>query len=114
MTLEKCSNCGFCRGISPVFKVLLEEPISARGRAILLRKDIMDELFYQCSLCGACKIVCPSGIDLPAEIQKMRKEMVNADKGTAANKVMINNIKEHGNPYGKVEKGKMPKDLYCC
>ncbi|MFH1398906.1 MAG: (Fe-S)-binding protein [Candidatus Woesearchaeota archaeon] len=114
MRLEKCSNCGFCKSHCPVFRVLLEETNSARGRAILLKKDVMDLVFYQCSLCGACKVVCPSGIDLPAEIQKMREEMVEAGKGTKQNKIMITNLKEEGNPYGKIEKGKMPKDLYCC
>lgn len=114
MNLENCSNCGICKSTCPVFKVLLEETKGARGKAALIKKDVLDEVYYVCSLCGACKISCPAGIDLPEEIKKMRQEMVEINVETKANKVMIKNIREHGNPYGKVEKGKIPKDLYCC
>ena len=114
MKLEKCSYCGLCKSYCPVFKALLEETKGARGKAGLVRKEIMDEVFYECSLCGACKISCPAGIDLPKEIENMRQKMVEAKVETKANIVMIKNLREHGNPYGKIEKGKIPKGLYCC
>lgn len=114
MKLEKCSNCGLCKSICPVFKALLEETTSARGKANLIKKEVLDEVYYVCSLCGACKISCPAGIDLPEEIKKMREKMVNIKAETNANKKMIKNIREYGNPFGKVEEGKIPKDLYCC
>ena len=114
MTLEKCSNCGMCKTVCPVFKVLLEETSSSRGRANLIKKDLMDSVFYVCSLCGACDIACPAGIKLSEEIKKMRTKMVEANIETKPNKEMMKNFREHGNPYGKIEKGKKPKDLYCC
>ena len=114
MTIEECSNCGLCKSVCPIFKAMLQETTSSRGRAVLLKKDMMDIVFYTCSLCGACNEVCPAGIKLSEEIKKMREKMVNTNVETPANKAMMKNFREHGNPYGKVEKGKMPKDLYCC
>jgi len=113
-TIADCSNCGFCKAVCPVFLILLEETKGARGRAALAKRDIKDDVYYLCSLCGACKEVCPEGIDLPEEIRKMRDKMVDLGLETEGNKKMIENIKQYGNPFGKVEKGKMPKDLYCC
>lgn len=113
-TIEDCSNCGFCKAACPVFRVVLEETKGSRGRAILAKRDIKDEVYYLCSLCGACRVVCPEGIDLPEEIRKMREKMVDLKIEVESNKVMIENVKKYGNPFGKVEKGKIPKDLYCC
>ena len=114
MTLEKCSNCGMCKSVCPIFKAMLEETTSSRGRAVLLKKDIMDAVFYTCSLCGACDLECPAGIEISEKIKKMRERMVNTNIETKPNKAMMKNFREYGNPYGKVEKGKTPKDLYCC
>lgn len=114
LTIQDCSNCGFCKSLCPVFRVLLEETKGARGRAVLAKKDINDEIYYLCTLCGACKVTCPAGIDLPEEIKKMRAKLVSLGSETEANKKMIENIRKYGNPYGKVEKGKTPKELYCC
>jgi fumarate reductase (CoM/CoB) subunit B len=114
LTIQDCSNCGFCKSLCPVFRVLLEETKGARGRAVLAKQDINDEIYYLCTLCGACKVTCPAGIDLPEEIKRMRAKLVSLGAETEANKKMIENIRKYGNPYGKVEKGKTPKDLYCC
>ncbi len=113
-TIQDCSNCGLCKSLCPVFRVLLEETKGARGRAVLAKLDINDDIYYLCTLCGACKITCPAGIDLPEEIKKMRIKMVSLGAETEASKKMIENIRKYGNPYGKVEKGKIPKELYCC
>jgi fumarate reductase (CoM/CoB) subunit B len=113
-TIADCSNCGLCKAVCPIFRILLEETKGPRGRAMLAKKDIKDEIFYLCTLCGSCKVSCPAGIDLPEEIRKMREKMVEMGVETEGNKLMIENVKKYGNPFGKVEKGKIPKDLYCC
>jgi fumarate reductase (CoM/CoB) subunit B len=113
-TIADCSNCGFCKAVCPVFLILLEETKGARGRAALAKRDIKDEVYYLCSLCGACRVACPEGIDLPEEIRKMREKMIDLGLETEGNKKMVENVRQFGNPFGKVEKGKTPKDLYCC
>jgi Fe-S oxidoreductase len=112
--IKDCTNCGFCKRQCPIFRVMLIETSGARGRARLAQMEINDEVFYLCTLCGACKVACPIGIDLPEEIKKVRGKLVLAGIETEANKKMIENIRKYGNPYGKVEKGKPPKELYCC
>jgi Fe-S oxidoreductase len=114
MTMERCTHCGMCKANCPIFKAMLEESVSPRGKSILIKKDISDEIFYMCSLCKACENECPSGVKLCDEIRGKRKELVEAGKELESNRKMIRNIREHGNPFGKVEKGKKPKELYCC
>jgi Fe-S oxidoreductase len=113
-TLEKCSNCGLCKVNCPTFKSTFNESIGPRGRMFVAKKNILDEVFYKCSICGACKIKCPAGVEIEQEIIRMREKMVKTGKGLKGNEIMIKNVRESGNPYGKVEKGKIPKELYCC
>jgi glycolate oxidase iron-sulfur subunit len=112
--LEKCSYCGLCKHNCPVFAVLLNESFSPRGKSILMKKDMLDEIFYVCALCKACENSCPAGIELPELIRRARTELVEKGVVPEANRKMIENIKKEGNPFGKLKKGKTPKELYCC
>ena len=110
--VDKCTKCGFCKFNCPVFKITLKETFGPRGKAILINKNILNEIFNNCTLCKACKFECPLGIDL--EIDNIREKMIKQGIETEANKKMIENIRKYGNPFGKIEKGKIPKELYCC
>lgn len=112
MTAEKCIECGLCKANCPIFKSMLIETISPRGKAMLIKEKVLDKIFYQCTLCKACKIECP--LDLDLEFEKIREKLVKHGIETDANKKMIKNIREYGNPFGKIEKDKIPKELYCC
>jgi len=112
--LEFCDICGLCKANCPVFKVTGNETEGPRGRSIMSKNDIKDQRFYMCSLCGACKVECPTSINTVEEFIKFREKMVKAGIETKVNKKMIENIKEHGNPFGKLKKGKLPKELFCC
>ncbi len=72
-----CAQCGYCRTVCPVFDVLGWETTAPRGK-IAVAKNLhlgdgggeavqMPESFikriYQCTLCGSCKEICPTGID---------------------------------------------------
>jgi Fe-S oxidoreductase len=111
--VEVCSLCGFCKYNCPIFKATRKETLSPRGRAILMKKDILDrDVVFKCSLCEACEKACPARIDF--RFKKSRAELIKHGKETEANKKMIENIRKHGNPFGKVKKGKIPDKLYCC
>jgi Fe-S oxidoreductase len=112
--LEKCFNCGLCKANCPVFKSLLKETVSPRGKSILLKKDVLDEIFYLCSLCKACERECPAGVKLSEVIREARETLVENNMETHPNQKMIDNVRGFGNPFGKLEKGKTPKELYCC
>jgi glycolate oxidase iron-sulfur subunit len=69
--LDRCTNCGLCHGICPVYLLTGDEWTSARGKINLLRGLISGELipthrlvdvFNQCLLCYGCQSVCPAGV----------------------------------------------------
>ena len=113
-TLKDCTMCGLCKANCPIFKATKSETKGPRGRAIILKNDMLDDIIHQCTLCDSCIVECPENIDLPGEIRKAREKAIESGHETPANKIMIDNIRNHGNPFGKQEKGKIPKDLYCC
>jgi len=110
--IDKCINCGMCKGRCPVFQALKEEFNSPRGRVNLLKSKILDKVLYQCSLCKSCEINCPLHLKLPEAFKKARRVMAETRKDPKDNREMINNVRKHGNPFGKIE-GK-PKKLHCC
>ena len=107
-----CIECGLCREVCPVFGVLRQEQISPRGLAILAAGGAKSALFYQCTLCRACRVVCPVTHDPDGEL--VRAEMVAHGVETEANKTMIANIRQYGNPFGPLKEGEIPKTLTCC
>ena len=109
---KKCVMCGMCRTSCPVFNALKNESVSPRGKALLIENDVMDKMLYACTLCGACKTSCPIELDL--ELKKVRAMLVEKGIETPANKKMIENIRKYGNPFGKLEPGEVPDELYCC
>jgi Fe-S oxidoreductase len=107
-----CIECGLCRETCPVFTILRLEHISPRGLAILAEEQVPTLLFYHCSLCRACQVVCPVGHDPAGEI--IRAKMTAQGVETDANREMINNIRKYGNPFGDLKEGEIPKTLTCC
>ena len=107
-----CIECGLCREVCPVFTILRQEHISPRGLAILADRGIASVVFYQCTLCRACREVCPVGHDPAGE--SIRAGLVPQKVETEANRVMIANIRKHGNPFGPLKEGEIPKTLTCC
>jgi len=110
--VEKCIKCGMCKSLCPVFRIVREETVSPRGKAILLEKKIYDKIVYECSLCKACEEKCPLDLKLCEAFRKARKVLVEKGKEGKENKEMIKNIRKDGNPFGRIT-GKQKK-LYCC
>ncbi len=107
-----CIECGLCREVCPVFAVLRREHVSPRGLAILAERDVASAVFFQCTLCRACRVVCPVGHDPAGEA--VRAGLVAQGVETEANRTMIANIRQHGNPFGPLREGEIPKTLTCC
>ncbi|MDP7076671.1 MAG: (Fe-S)-binding protein, partial [Desulfobacterales bacterium] len=67
----KCSRCGFCQAVCPVYGSTLRPALNARGKMLLL-KEVMDEKIelnddlieslFQCATCAACVKDCPSDV----------------------------------------------------
>lgn len=107
-----CIACGLCRETCPVFVILRQEQISPRGLALLADQNIPTLMFYQCTLCRACRVVCPIGHDPNGEA--IRAALTGQHVETEANRQMIANIRAYGNPFGELKEGEIPKTLYCC
>ncbi len=107
-----CIACGLCREACPVFTILHQEHISPRGLALLSDQGIPSAVFYQCTLCRSCRVVCPVGHDPFGE--SIRAALVAQSVETDTNRQMIENIRAYGNPFGALREGEIPKNLYCC
>jgi glycolate oxidase iron-sulfur subunit len=67
-----CIKCGLCIAHCPVYKELLLEEATPRGKVQLSRylseggldlsEDVKDAFFSTCLLCGSCVANCPSGV----------------------------------------------------
>ena len=70
--IYKCSRCGLCQSVCPVFKATMNECAVSRGKFNILNGIIKGDLKMTdnvksyldlCTGCNACKDFCPSGID---------------------------------------------------
>ncbi len=111
MMVEKCILCGLCRQDSQLLKLTNKETLSARGKAILIKKGILDKVFYIDPLSNATVRSCPTGVNIASAVRKQREKMVESGIETKANRRMIENIREFGNPYGRMKKEEI-KEVY--
>lgn len=98
--MVSCKECGMCREVCPVYKALLRETVSPRGKAILMKKNIKDEALYLCTLCGSCKRICPWNVDLPRQFRDYREKLVEECVEVGAVKEQVRNILATGNIFG--------------
>lgn len=70
--IYKCSRCGLCQSVCPVFKASLNECAVSRGKFNMLNGVLKGDLklnqkiksyLDMCTGCNACKDFCPSKID---------------------------------------------------
>ncbi len=106
----RCSSCGFCRAVCPVFGLTKRPALNARGKMLIL-KEVMDgnielndeltETLFQCTTCAACTDQCPSGVDPPEIIKQVRTDMVKRGTCHPAFEGMNRVLEEHTNIYGE-------------
>lgn len=70
--IHKCSKCGLCQSVCPVYKVTRNDCAVSRGKFIMLNGVVKGDLklnknvnkyLDMCLKCNACKDFCPSDID---------------------------------------------------
>jgi len=81
----RCSSCGFCQAVCPIFGLTFRPALNARGKMLVLQ-EVMDgdaelnqeliETLFQCTTCANCSTNCPSGVSVPDIIKEARKDMV--------------------------------------
>ena len=108
----KCSRCGFCQAVCPVFGATLRPALNARGKMLLL-KEVMDkeielsdeliESLFQCTTCASCFENCPSGVNVAEIIKQARKDMVHIGSCHPAFTGMYNVLQQYTNIYAEEE-----------
>jgi len=108
----RCSSCGFCRAVCPVFGLTKRPAFNARGKMLIL-KEVMDgnvelgdelvETLFQCTTCASCTDHCPSGVNPPEIIKQVRKDMVHRGTCHPAFEGMNRVLEEYSNIYGEDE-----------
>lgn len=71
--LNKCSKCGLCETVCPLFKINPNDCVASKGKFIMLHGVTKGDLklskninnyIDMCLKCGKCNFYCPSGIDV--------------------------------------------------
>ena len=106
----RCSSCGFCQAVCPIFGLTMRPSYNARGKMLVL-KEVMDgtvplsdeliETLFQCTTCGSCAKNCPSGVNPPEIIKAARRDMVAAGSCHPAFSGMKDVLSSHSNIYGE-------------
>lgn len=70
--INKCSKCGLCQAVCPIYKITGNDCAVSRGKFVMLSGVLKGDLklskninkyLDMCLKCGKCKGFCPSGID---------------------------------------------------
>jgi glycolate oxidase iron-sulfur subunit len=81
---EKCSKCGVCVAVCPVFRELQTETYSSRGKVEVAKalasgelpySHYSEDIFGKCLLCLTCKAACPAGVDQSKLVLGIRAEL---------------------------------------
>lgn len=86
--INKCSKCGLCQSVCPIYKVTGNDCTVSRGKFAMLDGVIKGDLklsktinkyLDMCSKCGKCKDFCPSEIDVTKIIETAKAEYAKND-----------------------------------
>ena len=81
--IHKCSKCGLCQAVCPVYQVTGNDCSVSRGQFVMLKGVINGDLKMSghinryldlCLKCGACSKACPSGINVVDVIVSAKSE----------------------------------------
>ena len=81
--LNKCSKCGLCESVCPLFKIIPNDCVASKGKFIMLHgvtkgdlklSKTINKYLDLCLKCGRCRKYCPSDIDVCAIINTAKYE----------------------------------------
>jgi len=87
--MDRCSKCGGCQAVCPLYGETRVEPLVARGKIFLLKNYLegklelspkMKEIMSLCLLCKACAYQCPNKIPVDELVMQARSEIAR-EKG---------------------------------
>ncbi|MBZ0122551.1 MAG: 4Fe-4S dicluster domain-containing protein, partial [Roseovarius sp.] len=117
LNFDACTKCGRCHEACPAraagFPLSPRDLIldlrlcndKAQGRAqegVDLIGDVIDpETLWSCRSCGACQEICPVGIEHPAMIVQMRRQLVDRGEMDPLLQTTLDAIASTGNSFGE-------------
>ncbi len=110
---EKCSKCGMCVGVCPVFRELQQETYSSRGKVEIARalatgdlpySAYTEDLFSKCLLCLTCKGGCAIGVDQSKLILAIRAEIAKRRGLPLSKKLAFKYLLKNRSLFGKALK----------
>ena len=84
--INKCSKCGLCQGVCPVFQATGNECAVSKGKFIMLQGVLKGDLKLSskinsyldlCLKCDKCSKFCPAGIDVCEILQTAKYEYIS-------------------------------------
>ncbi len=113
--VARCSRCGTCHSVCPLYGVTRNESDVARGKLMLLdglmraffgHPKGVSERLNRCLLCGSCAVACPRGVN-SIEIFLTARAIISGYQGLSpvkkvffrkvlANPALFDRIAEHG------------------
>ncbi|MFA6526336.1 MAG: LUD domain-containing protein [Candidatus Buchananbacteria bacterium] len=97
-----CIHCGACYDLCPTWNCSGQMP-----------KVRSEETIFNCTLCQNCTFNCPAKIDWQNIARIRRSQFTDQNLNTEHNLKMIENVRQHGNPFGDIGDGP-PAELFCC
>ncbi|MEG1500758.1 MAG: (Fe-S)-binding protein [Clostridiales bacterium] len=117
-SVDKCSRCGACMAVCPVFEELGREAFVCRGKVELLDNlrsgnlqwnGKMADIFNTCLLCGACAQACNSGVKGDKLFLSARRDLVEARGLPLIKKSIFRHFLRHN---GRLKLGGKALSLY--
>ncbi|HUT69402.1 MAG TPA: (Fe-S)-binding protein [Desulfatiglandales bacterium] len=115
----RCSSCGFCQAVCPIFTLTLRPALNTRGKMLLL-KEIMDgsiefshgvaETFYACTTCQACAVTCPAGVEGHEIVEEVRKQLYKDGLAPESLLGVRESLSKSGNVYASAREDRV--DIY--
>ena len=108
----RCSSCGFCQAVCPLYGLTLRPALNARGKMLILNEVMAGELemdqdlaetLFQCTLCASCTNTCPSGIRASDIIRTARQDLASSSGGLPAFEQLREVMTRSGNIYAEEE-----------
>lgn len=112
-----CIRCGLCLSVCPTYRASLKETESPRGRIMLARKALEEELeltpnlldqMQKCMACLACNEICPVGIK-PADLALFMRFVAEQVDPTGWKEKLFGGLLPHP---GRMEWGTLPLRMY--
>jgi glycolate oxidase iron-sulfur subunit len=121
--LGRCSHCGSCLSVCPVYRETAEEGMSARGKVSLIEAHELGGLSFSrkfqgliesCLLCGACVAQCASGVHVDKLVQWQRLKLRQGGHRSLKSDVAVSTLEAAGRwPRLMGQAGSLAQALLC-